>query len=108
MGRKRIVAIVAVVLLGAAFLAGYVPERLRRTTAEREMARVRNDLVVAGDRVRSSELLGRLLMVREVTARQDYGQAQELSSAFFDAVRAEASATRDAQLRSGLNEALAK
>jgi hypothetical protein len=108
MGRKRIVGFVAVVVLGAAYLAGYLPERQQRTSAEMELERLGNRLAVAEDRIRSSELLGRILMVREVTARQDYGHAQELSSAFFDAVRAEASATHDAQLRDGLHEALAK
>ena len=108
MRTQLIVAIVAVVLLGVAFLLGYVPERRQRVAAEAELDRVRNSLVAAEDRVRSGELLGRLLMVREVTARQDYGHAQELASSLFDAIRGEASTTRDAQLRSGLNEALAK
>ena len=108
MGRKRIIAIVAIVLIGAAYLAGYFPQRQQRATAEMEIERLRNSLTAAEDRVRGSELLGRILMVREVTTRQDYGHAQELSSAFFDAVRAEATATHDAQLRKGFNEALAK
>ena len=108
MGTKRMVAIGAVVLLGAAFLVGYVPERRQRAAAQAELERVRSSLVVAEDRVRTSELLGRTLMVREVTARRDYGRARELSSAFFDAVRAEVSTTQDARLRGGLNEALAK
>src|SRR5688572_24995742 len=75
MSRKRIVAIVAVLLLGAAFLAGYVPEHQRRAANDMEIQRLRNSLVAAEDRVRTSELLGRTLMVREVTARQDYGHA---------------------------------
>jgi hypothetical protein len=108
MSTKRMVAIVAVVLIGAAFLVGYLPERRQRAAAEAELERVRNNLLAAEDRVRISELLGRTLMVKEVTARQDYGHAQKLSSAFFDAVRAEASATHAAQLRSGLNQILAK
>lgn len=108
MGSKSIMALVAVVLLGVAFLVGYIPERRQRAAAETELDGVRGRLVVAEDRVRTSQLLGRILMVREVTARQDYGQAQELSSAFFDAVRAEASRTQDAELRGALNEALAR
>ncbi len=108
MGRKRIAEAVAVVLIGAAYLAGYLPERQQRTSAEMEIERLRSRLTTAEDRVRGSELLGRILMVREVTARQDYGHAQELSSAFFDAVRAEASATHDTQLRDGLNVVLGR
>jgi hypothetical protein len=108
MGRRGIVAVVAVVLLGAAFLGGYVPEHRQRASAEMEVERLRNRLVVAEDRVRMSELLGRILTIGEVTARQDYGHAQDLSSAFFDAVRAEGSTTHDDQLRAGLAEALAR
>jgi hypothetical protein len=108
MNRKWIFPIAVVVLLGAAFLAGYVPERQQRSTAETEIARLRDRLVVAEDRVRTGELLGRILTIREVTARQDYGEAQKLSSASFDAIRAEAARTHDAQLRGGLNEALAR
>jgi hypothetical protein len=108
MGRKRIAAAVAVVLIGAAYLAGYLPEHRQRATAEMEIERLRSSLTAAEDRVRCSELLGRILMVREMTARQDYGHAQELSSAFFDAVRAEASATHDTQLRDGLNAVLGR
>jgi hypothetical protein len=107
MNRKWIPAI-AVVLLGAAFLAGYVPEHQQRLTAEMEIERLRNRLVVAEDRVRAGELLGRILTIREVTARQDYGEARNLSSASFDAIRAEAATTHDAQLRGGLNETLAR
>ena len=108
MGRRGIVAVVAVVLLGAAFLGGYIPEHRQRASAEMEVERLRNRLVVAEDRVRMSELLGRILTIGEVTARQDYGHAQNLSSAFFDAVRAEAATTHDGQLRAGLTEALAR
>ena len=108
MNRKWITAIAVVVLLGAAFLAGYVPERQQRSTAEMEIERLRTRLVVAEDRVRTGELLGRILTIREVTVRQDYGEAQNLSSALFDAIRAEAATTHDAQLRDGLNEALAR
>lgn len=108
MGRTRVIAVVAVVLLGAAFLVGYVPQQQRRARAEMEVEGLQNRLVAAEDRVRTSELLGRLLTIQEATARQDYGHAQDLSSAFFDAVRAEVSATHNAQLRDGLNEVLAK
>ena len=108
MGRTRIIAVVAVVLAGAAFVVGYVPQQQRRASAELEIESLRQRLVAAEDRVRTSELLGRLLTIQEVTARQDYGHAQELSSAFFDALRTEAAATHADQLRNGLNEGLAQ
>lgn len=58
-------------------------------------------------RVRAAELLGRVLTLREAVVRQNYGQALELSSAFFDAVRAEAGATPEAALREALTGVLA-
>jgi hypothetical protein len=105
---KRIVAAAVVLLLGAAFLAGYVPERRLRMAAE-EQARLAQDRLAAAEaRVRFGELLGEVLTVKEVTMRQNYGQAQELSSSFFDRVRAEASETREMAFREALNEILAK
>jgi len=39
MGRKPIVAIMAIVLIGADYLAGYLPERRQRASAEMESER---------------------------------------------------------------------
>lgn len=104
---KRIVA-VAVLLLGGAFLVGYVPERRLRIAAEERARSSQSQLAAAEARVRLGELLGQLLTVKEVTMRQNYGQAQELSSSFFDRVRAEAAETRESTFRDALNEILAR
>jgi hypothetical protein len=54
------------------------------------------------------QLLGQVLAVREAVVRQNYGEAQELSSAFFDSVRKEAAVTPLDEFRSVLNEVLSR
>ena len=108
MSWKRIAAFAAVVLIGAAFLAGYRPERRLRTAAQEESVKLRQQLDAAEARVRMGELLGQAIAIREVVMRQNYGQAQELSSAFFDSVRRKAAATPLAEFRSVLNDVLSR
>jgi hypothetical protein len=52
--------------------------------------------------------LGQALTIREVVLRQNYGQAQELSSMLFDNVRKEADATPSDVARGALDEVLAR
>lgn len=101
-------AIAVVAVITAAYFAGYLPERRQRAAAESEVGALRSRLAVAEARVRTGELVGQVLTVKEAAMRQNYGQALELSSSFFDAVRAEAATTPDSRLRDGLNEVLAK
>lgn len=105
---KRIAAIAAVVLVAGAFLTGYLPEHRLRTAAERDALALRQQLSAAEARVRMGQLLGEALALREVVMRQNYGQARELSSAFFDSVRREAAATPLDEFRSVLDEVLSR
>jgi hypothetical protein len=105
---RRIAAIVAIVLIGGAFLAGYVPERRLRMAAEQESQGLRDRLDAAEARVRMGQLLGQALAMREVVGRRNFGQAQELSSGFFDSVRTEAAATSSGQFRNDLNDVLSR
>lgn len=110
MSRKRIAAIaafVAIVLVGGAFLAGYLPERRRRTAAEQESSALREQLTAAAARVRLGQLLGQALAVRDAVVRQNYGRAQELASTLFDSVRREAAATLD-EYRPVLDDVLSR
>lgn len=108
MSMKRIAAIVAIVLIGGAYLAGYVPERRLRTAAEQESQGLRDRLDAAEARVRMGQLLGQVLAIREVVVRRNFGQAQEFSSGFFDSVRTEAAATSSGQFRNDLNDVLSR
>jgi hypothetical protein len=101
-------AIAAIILIGGAFLAGYLPERKLRMAAEQESLALRQQLAAAEARVRMSRFLGQALAVREIVVEQNYGQAQQLSSAFFDSVRSEAAATPIDEFRSVLNEVLSR
>jgi hypothetical protein len=89
MRRAGIVAAVVAVVAVASFLAGYLPQRGGRIAAQQELTAIRQELSASQQRVRIGELLGRALMLKEAAQRQNYGQALELSSAFFDAVLAE-------------------
>jgi hypothetical protein len=55
---KRVIAVAVILLLGAAFLAGYVPERRLRMAAEEQARLAQNRLAAAEARVRFGELLG--------------------------------------------------
>jgi hypothetical protein len=103
-----IAAIAAIVMAAGAFLAGYLPERRLRRAAEQESVTLRDQLTAAEARVRMGRLLGQALAVREVVVRSNYGQAQELSSAFFDSVRQEAAITPSGEFRPVLNGVLSR
>ena len=106
--RQRLIAIGALVVIGGAFLAGRLPERTLRTATQQHAVSLRQQLEAAEARVRIGQLLGQVFAVRDVAARQDYEQAQELSSMFFDSVREEASAVVGEEFRSVLNEVLSR
>ena len=90
---KRYFAVLVVLLAGLAYLAGYWPEHQRRQALEGQVASLQVQLAEAQARVRLGGLLGQLLAAEDAVSAQNYGQAQELSSAFFDAVRAEMTRT---------------
>ena len=79
-----------------------------RLAAEADAEALRAELKAAEARLQTTALLGRALALKETAAAQNYGQALELSSTFFDDVRREASATTDVALRDGLRQVLSK
>lgn len=105
---KLILVVASVVVLAAAYVIGYWPQRTQRLAAESRVETLQTTLALAEARVRAGALLGRVLTVGELVGRQDYGQAMERSSALFDGIRQEATATPDPTLRDGLNAALGK
>lgn len=60
---------------------------------------LRTDLAAAQAHVRIGHLLGRALTLKETAMNQNYGQALDLWSTFFDEVGNEATAATDADLR---------
>jgi hypothetical protein len=105
MHKRVVIGFVAIVVL-LAYLAGHVPEREQHVAAAAEAHALREKLTVAQARVRTGELLGQVITLGEVAQRRDFGQALDLSSAFFDAVRTEAATSPDPGLRQNLNAIL--
>jgi hypothetical protein len=94
--------------VGAAYLAGYWPERGQRIAAEGQVESLDARLTLADAQVRTGALLGRVLTIGELVMRQDYGQAFERSSALFDDIGRETTAMPDGQLRDGLTGVLTR
>jgi hypothetical protein len=90
---RRYFAILVIVLAGLAYLVGYWPEHWRRQALEGQVSGLQVQLADAQARVRLGGLLGQLLAAEDAVSAQNYGQAQALSSRFFDAVHAEAAQT---------------
>jgi len=106
MQTKLAMVAVAVAALLAAFLVGYWPQREQRLAIQAEADTLRTGLAAAEGRVRAGEILGRVLTVKEITMRQNYGLALDRSSALFDAVRQEAMQTSIGGLRDSLTAVL--
>ena len=107
MGKMLKFVVVVVVLLAAAYVAGFWPQRERVSVLQAENVTLQQRVEAAEARVRAGVLLGELLTLREVVQDLNYGQARGLSSPFFEHVRAEAGRTTDAGLRQALESILA-
>ena len=94
--------LIVVLLVGAAYVGGYWPEHQQRATLERETLTLRTQLAEAQARVRLGGLLGQLLVLMEAAGARNYGQAQDLSSRFFEDLRAESARVPDASTRAVL------
>lgn len=83
-------AIVVLILLAAAFAAGYLPKyfELARVQRENESARQRfeQNLDSLRQQLRLAMLQGKLAMVLVAAERSNFGTAREHSTAFFDAL----------------------
>jgi len=101
---KRYFAILVIFLAGLAYLVGYWPEHQRRQALEGQVTSLQVQLAAAQARVRLGDLLGQLLAAKDAVSAQNYGQAQALSSQFFDAVRAEATRTAAGAFKDALEK----
>jgi hypothetical protein len=103
-------AVVGVLLIAGAFVAGYWPQRERLAQARAEAADLRRQLAEIGSRAAEAEakarrgrLFGQFLALQDAVAAGNYGEAQTLSSPFFDRVQDEAAKTGDASVRTALD-----
>ena len=106
MSARRVVAAVVILLIGLAYVAGYLPEHRRRAALDADLIALRGQLADAEARVRMSQLLGDLLNLTEAVTALNYGQAQQLSSRFFDGVGAEAARTPGVAFKRALEAVL--
>jgi hypothetical protein len=100
--------VLVVVLLAAAYVAGFWPQRERVSTLQAENATLQQRVDAAEGRVRAGVLLGELLTFKEVVQDMNYGQARGLSSPFFEHTAAEAARSTDAGIKQVLNSILAQ
>lgn len=106
MRAKGVMVGIVTLVVGLAYVAGYWPEHRRRVALEVDAESLRERLADAKARVRVGRLLGEALNIREAVGSLNYGNAQQLSSTFFDAVRAEASITPVAAFKTALEAVL--
>ncbi len=106
MKRTAWTAILGLVLLAAAYVAGFWPEHRRRTGLEERLAATERQLDAARAQVRLGDVLGQLLRLSDAVAQRNYGQAAMLSSVYFDHVREEASRAASPTVREALEQIL--
>src|SRR5687768_4260638 len=100
--------LLVVVLIAAAYVAGFWPQRERVSALQAENVTLQQRLEAAEARVRAGALLGELLTFKETVQEMNYGQARGLSSPFFEHVAAEAARTPDAGIKQALAGILAQ
>ena len=100
--------IIAVALIAAAYLAGYWPQHQRILRLDEELRMTSSRLAEAQAEIRIYQLENRLLNLMEKTEQKNYGEAQKLSTDFFDRVRAEVPQAGKAPVQSLLESTLQK
>jgi hypothetical protein len=104
---KAIIAIL-VVLVAVAYVAGGWAERRNCAPVQARLAEAEARLVRADEQAHIAGIMADLMRLRDEVAQQNYGQARELSTPFFDDVRAAGARAHDAQVRQALDSLLAQ
>lgn len=107
------VAIVAVICALLGFALGFWPQYQQRKSTEALLAEMtqqaetlRGQLSQSTDRVKMGDILAQFLIMKDVVGAKNFGKAQELSTTWFDAVRAESQRTPNAEFKKALETAL--
>jgi hypothetical protein len=110
---RKVLAVGAVLLVSGAFVAGYWPQREKlvqaraaAAVAQRQMAEAQARLARAEARGRLDRLFGQFLALQDAVASNNFGEAQGLSSPFFDGVRDEVARGPDPVARTSLDAIL--
>lgn len=99
---KKVILILGMVLLVAAYLGGYWPQRQKVQEAQKNSEQATQQLAAAQTVVHIARLENDLVALVDQTQNQNYGEAQKLSSRFFDDLRAELDRFPNAPYRSTL------
>ena len=86
---KRVLVVLTLAAIGAAYFAGYWPQRQERVASEAALAGVRADLERAEARNRLYGLQSQLIDLLATVEARNFGDAQAQATAFFGSVRAE-------------------
>jgi hypothetical protein len=112
---RKAMAVLVVLLIGGAFVAGYWPQRQQLLQAQaeanelrRQLAESRSQLAAAEAKARLGRLFGQYLALRDAVASGNFGEAQSVSSPFFDAVRDEVAKGPDPTTRTALDAVLTR
>lgn len=105
---KSVLVVIAMLLLAGAYVGGYWPEHRELTAAQSELQSTKIRLAEAEDKIRMYQLENRILGVIEKATDKNYGDAQKLSTEFFDQVRPEIARTAQDSFRTSLESALLK
>jgi len=105
---KKYIFIAVLILLGAAYVAGYWPQHKRVLAAEETSAQAQQQLANVQAVARVCRLENDLLVLLGQTENQNYGEARNLSNVFFDDVRKEADRPQNAAFKSDLEAILAQ
>lgn len=105
--KNRIVALVGLLLVVMSFLAGFWPERQRRTALDVENSGLRARVEALEDHQRLTRVHGQMLNLIDAIASMNYGEAQSTASSLFDNVRAEVGRTQNGEYRAVLEQVLA-
>jgi len=106
-------AVLFVLLVAAAFVAGYWPQRQQRVQARaeeadlrRQLSESRAQLAAVEAKARLGRIFGQYLALQDAVASGNYGEAQKLSSPFFDAVQGEVTKEANPAARTALDAVL--
>jgi hypothetical protein len=105
---KKALTIVVILLLGGAYLGGYWPQQQKVQEAERRSDQATQQLAAAQTVVRITRLENDIVALVDQTQNQNYGEAQKLSTRFFDDVRSELDRSPSAPYRQTLETIFAR
>jgi type II secretory pathway pseudopilin PulG len=105
---KKLLLILGMVLLVAAYVGGYWPQRQKLQEAQKNNAQAAQQLTSAQAVVHITRLENDLVALVDQTQSQNYGEAQKLSSHFFDDLRAELDRSPNAPYRPSLETVFAR